>query len=117
MDSLYDLFISRKYGLEQISGPVGITKEITNQAQTAVEEKDSSGLWWLFIVLAINLGTMNLIPFPALDGGRLVFLIIEGIRRKPFDPKIEGYIHGIGMMLLMLLMFVVIFKDIFMLFQ
>ena len=117
LDSLYDLFISRKYGLEQISGPVGITKEITNQAQTAVEEKDSSGLWWLFIVLAINLGTMNLIPFPALDGGRLVFLIIEGIRRKPFDPKIEGYIHGIGMMLLMLLMFVVIFKDIFMLFQ
>jgi regulator of sigma E protease len=117
LDSLYDLFISRKYGLEQVSGPVGITEIITNEAQTAAKEKDNSRLWSLFIMLAINLGTMNLIPFPALDGGRLVFLIIEGIRRKPLDPKIEGYIHGIGMMLLMLLMFVVIFKDIFMLFQ
>jgi regulator of sigma E protease len=111
-DSLYDL-ISGKYGMEQLSGPIGITEVITNEAQTAVEQKDSSGLWSLFIILAINLGTMNLLPIPALDGGRIVFLIIEGIRRKPLDPKIEGYVHAAGMALLMLLMLIVAFKDIF----
>jgi regulator of sigma E protease len=111
-DSLYDL-ISGKYGMEQLSGPIGITEVITNEAQTAVEQKDSSGLWSLFIILAINLGTMNLLPIPALDGGRIVFLIVEGIRRKPLDPKIEGYIHAAGMALLMLLMLIVAFKDIF----
>jgi regulator of sigma E protease len=111
-DSLYDL-ISGKYGMEQLSGPIGITEVITNEAQTAVEQKDSSGLWSLFIILAINLGTMNLLPIPALDGGRIVFLIVEGIRRKPLDPKIEGYVHAAGMALLMLLMLIVAFKDIF----
>ncbi len=112
VDSLYDL-VSGKYGMEQISGPIGITQVITGEAQTAIEEGDSSGLWSLFIVLAINLGTMNLLPIPALDGGRMVFLIIEGIRRKPLSPKIEGYIHAAGMALLMLLMLIVAFKDIF----
>ncbi len=116
VDSLYDL-VSGKYGMEQISGPIGITEVITGEAQTAVEEGDSSGLWSLFIVLAINLGTMNLLPIPALDGGRMVFLIIEGIRRKPLSPKIEGYIHAAGMALLMLLMLIVAFKDIFTLFK
>ncbi len=110
VDSLYDL-ITGKYGVEQMSGPVGITEVITGEAQTAVEEKDSSGLWSLFIVLAINLGTMNLIPFPALDGCRLVFLAVEGIRRKPF--KYESYVHGAGMALLLLFMLLITLKDIF----
>ena len=56
---------------------------------------------------------MNLLPFPALDGGRIVFLIVEGIRRKPINPKVEGYIHAAGMVLLLLLMLVVTCKDIF----
>jgi regulator of sigma E protease len=111
-DSLYDL-ITGKYGMEQLSGPIGITEVITSEAQNAVEKKDASGLWSLFIILAINLGTMNLLPIPALDGGRIVFLIVEGIRRKPLDPKIEGYIHAAGMALLMLLMLIVAFKDVF----
>ncbi len=116
VDSLYDL-ITGKYGMDQLSGPIGITQVITNEAQTAVEKGDSSGLWSLFIILAINLGTMNLLPIPALDGGRLVFLLIEGIRRKPISPRIEGYIHAAGMALLMLLMLIVAFKDVFRLFQ
>lgn len=111
-DSLYDL-ITGKYGIQQLSGPVGITGVITDAAQDAVETKDSSYLWSLFVVLAMNLGCMNLLPFPALDGGRIVFLIIEGIRRKPINPKIEGYIHAAGMALLLLLMLVVTGKDIF----
>ena len=68
--------------------------------------------------IAINLAVMNLLPLPALDGGRVVGLLlttaIEGITRKKLNPKYEGYIHGIGLMLLLLLMGVILFKDIFM---
>ncbi len=110
VDSLYDL-VSGKYGVEQMSGPVGITQVIKDEAQNAVQEKDSTGLWSLFIVLAMNLGTMNLLPFPALDGCRLVFLAVEGIRRKPF--KYESYVHGAGMMILLFFMLLITLKDIF----
>ncbi len=111
-DSLYDL-LTGKFGIQQMSGPVGITNVITDAAQDAVESKDSSYLFMLFVVLAMNLGCMNLLPFPALDGGRIVFLVIEGIRRKPLDAKIEGYIHFVGMALLLFLMLIITFKDIF----
>ncbi len=114
-DSLYDL-ITGKFGIQQMSGPVGITDVITDAAQDAVESKDGSYLFMLFVVLAMNLGCMNLLPFPALDGGRIVFLVIEGIRRKPIDAKVEGMIHFVGMALLLLLMLIITFKDIFTLF-
>ena len=58
------------------------------------------------------MGVMNLLPLPALDGGRLVFLIIEAIRRKRIDPEKEGMVHFVGLMLLMVLMIVVMFNDI-----
>ncbi len=64
------------------------------------------------ILLTANLGVMNLLPLPALDGGRLVFLIIEAIRRKRIDPEKEGMVHFVGLMLLMVLMIVVMFNDI-----
>ena len=71
--------------------------------------------------IAINLAVMNLLPIPALDGGRVVGLLlttaIEGITRKKLNPKYEGYIHGIGMILLLILMGVILFKDIFMIFK
>jgi regulator of sigma E protease len=60
----------------------------------------------------MNLGVFNLIPFPALDGGRLLFLAVEGIRRKPISQEIESKIHFVGIVLLMLLMFFVLGKDI-----
>ena len=64
------------------------------------------------LFVRINLGVMNLLPLPALDGGRLVFLIVEAIRGKKVDPDKEGMVHFIGLMLLMLLMVVVMFNDI-----
>ncbi len=64
------------------------------------------------ILLSANLGVMNLLPLPALDGGRLVFLIIEAIRRKRIDPDKEGMVHFVGLVLLMLLMVFVMVNDI-----
>ena len=64
------------------------------------------------LMKAANLGVMNLLPFPALDGGRLVFLVIEAIRRKPVNRRIEGTIHFAGLMLLMVLMVGVMYNDI-----
>ena len=64
------------------------------------------------ILLSANLGVMNLLPLPALDGGRLVFLLIEAIRRKRIPPEKEGYVHLAGMALLMILMVVVMYNDI-----
>ncbi len=64
------------------------------------------------IMLSANLGVMNLLPIPALDGGRLVFLLIEAIRGKPIDRQKEGMVHFVGLMLLMVLMVYVMFNDI-----
>ena len=111
-DSLYDLFTGR-LGIQQMSGPVGITSAITDAAEDAVQRKDGSNLFMLFVALAMSLGCMNLLPFPALDGGRIVFLAIEAIRRKPISAQIEGYIHMAGMALLLLLMLIITFKDVF----
>jgi regulator of sigma E protease len=68
---------------------------------------------YLAAVICINLGIFNLIPIPALDGGRAAFLLVEVIRRKPLNPKIEGYIHAGGLLLLLLFMVIVSFKDVF----
>ena len=64
------------------------------------------------ILLSANLGVMNLLPIPALDGGRLVFLFIEAVRGKPIDKEKEGMVHMAGMMLLMALMVLVLFNDV-----
>ena len=91
----------------QVSGPVGTAKVIGKSA--------SMGLRSLLLVIAlisINLGIMNLLPFPALDGGRILLLIIEAIRRKPLNPKFEMILNGIGLALLMGLMLLVTLKDI-----
>ena len=67
--------------------------------------------------ITINLGVFNLLPIPALDGGRLLFLLIEAVRRKPLDPKYEGLVHGLGFVLLIGLMIIVTFNDILRLFK
>ena len=69
-------------------------------------------MMYMAILLSANLGVMNLLPFPALDGGRLVFLIVEAIRKKPVNREVEGMIHFAGLMMLMLLMVVVMYHDI-----
>lgn len=110
--SLFAL-ISGQVSLAMLSGPIGIVN--------ALSKSYSGGLTFLqflavissqIVLLSANLGVMNLLPIPALDGGRLVFLGIEAIRGKPIDPQKEGYIHFTGFVLLMLLMVVVFYSDI-----
>ena len=104
--SIIDL-IRGKYGVSDMSGPVGVT--------TAVAEAASSGihdLLYLTAIITINLGIFNLLPFPALDGGHILFLIIELIIRRPVPQKVQAYVNLAGMALLMTLMAVVTFMDI-----
>lgn len=104
--SLLD-FITGRYGVDQLSGPVGVTTQIGTAANQGV-----MSLLSLSSIIALNLGIFNLIPFPALDGGRIVFLLIELVRRKPIKPEYEGYVHFVGLVLLMALMLFVTYKDI-----
>ncbi len=86
----------------------------------ALGEAAKSGfdsLLFLTVFISINLGIMNLLPLPALDGGRLLFQIVELVRGKPISRKVEGYIHFAGLAILMMLMIVVTFKDVFGLFR
>ena len=105
-DSLVDLF-SGTYGVEDLSGPVGVTTVIADAAKT-----DAYQLWYIFVFIAMNLGIMNLLPFPALDGGRLIALFIELIIRRPLNRKIEGYINMAGMLVLFTFMAFITVKDI-----
>ena len=107
--SLWDL-VTGKVGMENMSGPVGIVNEVN----TAVNQGSRSWLYVLNLIalITINLGVFNLLPFPALDGGRLFFMIIELIRRKPIPPEKEGMIHAAGMLLLLLLVIFVSYQDI-----
>ncbi len=116
--SLGDL-ISGKYSLKDMSGPVGIVGVIgdTIDTESGINFSDMiQNLLFLIAFITINVGIFNLIPFPALDGGRIVFLIIEGIRGKQIKPEREGMVHFIGLVLLMILMVVVTFSDVINLF-
>ncbi len=106
-------------GLDAVSGPVGVVSIVDD----VVEESSSDGALYVFlnllnltILLSANLGVINLLPIPAMDGGRLVFILIEGITGKPVSRKVEGIIHAVGIILLFILMIVVLFKDLFTLF-
>ncbi len=115
--SLGDL-LTGKYGLNDISGPVGFTSMMSD-AVSAIAVRGVDGLIYLLRILSlitINLGIFNLLPVPALDGSRILFLIIEWIRGKPIDPKKEGMVHAIGMAVLLVLMVVILFKDVWALF-
>lgn len=90
-----------------VAGPVGIGAVVGEVMQEGL-----SNLLSLAAIISINLGIINLLPIPALDGSRLVFLALEGIRGKPVDPQKEGFIHFIGFALLMMLMIFIIFQDI-----
>lgn len=101
------MLVSGQVGVDQLSGPVGVASVMAATASYSI-----SAFLQLVAFISINLGVMNLLPLPALDGGRLVFLIIEGIRRKPVPAKYEGYIHAAGLMLLLALMVYVTGQDI-----
>lgn len=100
---------------DDLSGPVGIAKVIDDTAETA--KKD--GGFWVFVnlvnitlLLSVNLGVMNLLPLPALDGGRLLFLIFEAVSGKKVPPEKEGFVHMAGFILLLILMVFVLYNDI-----
>jgi len=116
------MMFSGQAGLQDMTGPVGIVQIMSDSAEAA-ENKTDAFFNMLYIggFLAINLAVMNMLPIPALDGGRVFGLLltcaIEKITRKKLDPKYEGYIHGIGMILLLALMAIILFKDIFVIFK
>lgn len=98
LDSLRQL-VTGKVGLDQASGPVGVVQIVVEQTREYGFEAYLS----LLIFISVNLGLVNLLPIPGLDGSRLIFLIIEGIRRKPVPQKVEAYINLAGLALLMIL--------------
>lgn len=114
--SLVDL-VTGKYGMKDISGPVGAISAIAESTSEGVSfaEKILTALTFLSM-LTINVGFFNLLPVPALDGGRLFFIFIEMIRRKPIPAKKEGLVHTIGLILLLAFMVVVSISDIIKLF-
>lgn len=99
------------FSVKDLSGPVGIYSVVDSQA-----EQGFKNILYLVAYLSMNVGVINLIPFPAFDGGRVLFLIIEKIRRKPIKAKTEGMINSIGFILLMLLMVFVTISDVIKLF-
>lgn len=117
LETLLDL-LRGKIGFQSMSGPIGIVSEIGS----AVQETARSGwagflnLLQLTILLTVNLGVFNLLPVPALDGGRIFFVLVEMVRRKPLPPEKEGVVHLIGFALLILLSLVVAYMDVIRLF-
>ncbi len=107
--------ISGKVSAKEVAGPVGIIQAVGD----VVDQSRRGGIEFIWlnvinfsILITANLGVMNLLPIPALDGGRLLFLIIEAIRRKPLPEKFENYVNLGGFVLLMGLMVVILANDI-----
>lgn len=92
-----------------VSGPVGIVSTMNTAAH---QQNGFIALLYLAALISVNIGVMNLLPFPALDGGRIFFVLVEAVRRKPIPPEKEGVVHFIGMALLIALMIVATWNDI-----
>ena len=113
------MIVTGQVGLNDLSGPVGIVGMVDEVYQAAAPAGALVILLNLMnfgVLISANLGVLNLLPIPALDGGRLVFLIIEAVRRKRIPPEKEGMVHFAGFAALMLLMIVVMCNDIIKLF-
>ncbi len=109
--SLIDMLRGR-YGLNDLSGPVGTVDIIADAVGGITTLAGLQTLVMLMVMITVNLGVFNLLPLPALDGGRLMFLLWEGVTRKPVPTKYEGVVHFIGIVLLLLLMLVITYSDI-----
>ncbi len=105
----YSLFmlLTGKLGMNGVSGPVGTVNVISQAASMGFMPFIN-----LFAMLTVNVGIFNLLPFPALDGGRVFFMLIELIRRKPIDPEKEGMVHFAGLMILLIFMLIVTVNDV-----
>lgn len=109
-----ELLVQGKVKKDDVSGPVGMAQSVTE----IYNQSKPDGAYYVLlnmlnfaILLSANLGVLNLVPFPALDGGRLVFLLVEAVRGKPVPPEKEGVVHLIGMVCLLVLMAFVLFND------
>ena len=103
--------IKGTYGLKGVSGPVGTVSVISQVAQTGFEN-----IVYLFAFISLNLGVMNLLPLPALDGGRILFTLVECAIRRPLNPKFEGIVHLVGMVVLLAFMALITVFDVLKLF-
>lgn len=101
------MLISGDAGTDDLVGTVGIASEISNRAKQSAQD-----LWYFVAYISVNLAFVNLLPIPALDGGKLLFMLIELVRGKPIDPRYEGYVSLAGMVLLLGLFVVVTYNDI-----
>jgi len=123
--TLFRLVTSPGTVVDQLAGPVGIVNMMGGQYQAVVAAAGNLEISTLMVILSViltmlnfaaiisvNLGVMNLLPIPALDGGRILFLIVEGIRRKPIPPERENIIHLAGFVLLIALMLLITYQDI-----
>ena len=116
------MLITGQAGLSDMSGPVGIVQQMSTVAEASPTVLDALlNMLYFGAFIAINLAVMNLLPIPALDGGRVVGLLIttavEAVTKKKINPKYEGYLHGAGMILLLATMAIIMFKDIWFLFK
>ena len=110
-ESIFDL-ITGRYTLAAVSGPVGISSAIGDAARAGF-----TSLLYIVALISINLGVMNLLPLPALDGGRLLCILIEMVTRKKLPARVEGLVHGICLALLLGFSVIIMFKDIFQIFR
>lgn len=108
--------LTGKFGFKDLSGPVGIASAVTDVASQSLQSgflDAVNSIIYVMMIITVNLGLFNMLPFPALDGGRFVFLLIEAIRRKPVPRKAEAVVNSIGMALLILLTVVITVSDVF----
>ncbi len=116
------MLLTGQAGFSDMTGPVGIVEQMSDVAEASATWVDALlNMLYFGGFIAINLAVMNLLPIPALDGGRIVGVVlttaVEAITKKKIDPKYEGYLHGAGMILLLALMAIIMFKDIIGLFR
>lgn len=110
------MLITGNFNKEDVSGPVGIAVNVVGKTYEEAKEYGTKSvvlsMMNIVLLLSVNLGILNLLPLPALDGGRLVFMLIEVVRGKPVPPEKEGIVHFVGMVFFLILMVVVLFNDI-----
>ena len=113
--------VTGKFSLNEMAGPVGLAAAITDVASKSLDTggfgSAVSSIVYIMMVISINLGVVNMLPFPALDGGRFLMLLIEAIFHKPVPRKVERIINTVGLILLLALMAIVAVKDIWQLFN
>ena len=109
--SLIDM-LGGNYGMDELSGPVGTIGIVADTASDAVHSADYASIIFILAFITVNIGIVNLLPLPALDGGRLLFIAIEFIFRRPVPKKFEAIVHAAGLILLLGLMALITFNDI-----